>query len=49
MSKKASPPVKAADEPDEFHGIGGSYVVGADGKRTLAERTKPAEEQPVKE
>lgn len=26
-------------QQDEFEGMGGSYIVGADGKRTLAERT----------
>lgn len=36
---------------DEFHGQGGSYIVGTDGKRTLVERTEsPNQEQalPVK-
>lgn len=28
------------DIKDEFHGVGGSYVVGADGKRKLVARTK---------
>lgn len=26
---------------DEFHGMGGSYVVGPDGKRQLVQRTAP--------
>ena len=28
------------DQPDEFAGQGGSYLVGADGKRKLVERTR---------
>lgn len=40
MAKKANPQDAG---PDEFHGQGGSYLVGADGRRTLAERTKPEE------
>lgn len=40
MAKKITPQDAA---PDEFHGHGGSYVVGTDGKRALAERTKPAD------
>ncbi|MDO8932076.1 MAG: hypothetical protein Q7U97_06765, partial [Rhodocyclaceae bacterium] len=30
---------------DEHHGHGGSYIVGADGKRALVERTEKAEPQ----
>ena len=28
------------NQPDEFAGQGGSYLVGADGKRQLVERTR---------
>ena len=37
------------DAQDEFYGQGGSYVVGADGKRVLVERTKSgdADDAPV--
>ncbi|MBS4019050.1 MAG: hypothetical protein KGZ68_12525 [Dechloromonas sp.] len=44
MSKKASTP---AEKPaaDEFDGQGGSYVVDPEtGKKTLVERTRPADE-----
>lgn len=48
MSKKPVAPVVPA--PDEHAGHGGSYVVDpGTGKRTLQERTAPAEQQPVKE
>lgn len=36
MAKKTSPQDAATDE---HHGHGGSYVVGADGRRVLSERT----------
>lgn len=40
---------KAAPVPDEHAGMGGSYVVDADGKRRLVERTKEAPAKPENE
>lgn len=43
---KAAAPVEAKKRPrDEYHGKGGSYVVGADGKRQLQHRTQRGDEQ----
>lgn len=40
------PPVQTEAEPvDEHHGKGGSYVVGADGKRELMHRTAERDDQ----
>lgn len=47
MTKKTTPPEPAEDE---HQGQGGSYVLDPKtGLRTLVERTRPAEDQPVKE
>ena len=36
---------KPGDEPDEHHGVGGTYLVDKDGKRVLVDgsRTEPPE------
>lgn len=57
MSQKKATPGSVNAEPeqqDEFHGIGGSYVINpASGKRELVHRTQEADpaaiEQPVTE
>lgn len=44
MSKTKETPAAVPDESDEHAGKGGSYVIGADGKRVLQERTLAREE-----
>lgn len=44
MSKTKETPAAVPDESDEHAGKGGSYVIGADGKRVLQERTLSREE-----
>jgi hypothetical protein len=44
VSKTKVTPAAVPDESDEHAGKGGSYVIGADGKRVLQERTLSREE-----
>lgn len=44
MSKTKGTPAAVPEEADEHAGKGGSYVIGADGKRVLQERTLSREE-----
>ena len=49
MSKTKETPAAVPDESDEHAGKGGSYVIGADGKRVLQERTLSREEFEAKQ
>lgn len=49
MSKTKETPAAVPDESDEHAGKGGSYVIGADGKRVLQERTLSRDEFEAKQ
>lgn len=53
VTKKKTPPSAPSfapqSSPDEHAGRGGSYVIGADGKRVLQSRTKQHPDQPTQE